>query len=313
MKKLISLFLVLIMLCVCMMTSFSVYAYEEDEDEIISGFDEDEIMKNPPVYSIDQDFEDDGLLFLLTSAASVSNPVYTVEDFDESLGVISVRRITSDGKPNHIFYVKLDKHDKQNVLDVIDAINQMEGVLIAEPNGVLHPDESKKVSEELLNAIKVHENKEDITADDITLRLDNIVSTDKHLVSYSINNRLHSADVVEIRVGEYKFTTGRPIPMIFTNGALYDVREAYETGVIDDFDLLSLSSFQNINFKKVELIYGDANGDWYLDIMDATHIQRHLAQLSEEFIDLELSDMDKDGDVSVMDATAIQLKLAELV
>lgn len=312
MKKLISLFLVLIMLCVCMMTGFSAYAYEEDEDEIIDGLDEEEIMNNPPVYSIEQEFEDHGILFLLTSAASASNPVYTVEDFDESLGVASVRRITSDGAKNHIFYVELDKHDKQNVLDVIEELNKMSGILCAEPNFRLYPDESKQVSEELLNAIKEYENKEDITVDDIILQLDNIVSTNKHLVSYSIKNRLYRDDIVEIRVGVYKFRTGRPIPMIFTNGALYDVREAYETGVIDDFDLLSLSTFQNINFEKVELIYGDANGDWCLDILDATHIQRHLAQLNEDFIDLELCDIDEDGDVSIMDATAIQRRLAKL-
>ena len=65
---------------------------------------------------------------------------------------------------------------------------------------------------------------------------------------------------------------------------------------------------------------GDADSDGELTVMDATFIQRALAQLCEfsprdalECSSLKyLSDFDGDGDVSIMDATAIQRRLARL-
>lgn len=60
-------------------------------------------------------------------------------------------------------------------------------------------------------------------------------------------------------------------------------------------------------------VSGDADNDGVLSVMDATQIQRYIAQLiTSSEIRLDLSDYDKDGSVSVMDATAIQQKIAEL-
>lgn len=60
-------------------------------------------------------------------------------------------------------------------------------------------------------------------------------------------------------------------------------------------------------------VLGDADLDGELSIIDATHIQRYLAQLTT-FNDkqLLLSDVDCDGVVSIIDATRIQLSLANL-
>lgn len=62
------------------------------------------------------------------------------------------------------------------------------------------------------------------------------------------------------------------------------------------------------------LRYGDANADYSVDITDATHIQRHLAQYFE-LGDFERFAADVDGDsrVSIFDATTIQRKLASLI
>lgn len=313
MKKLMSLCMVLIILCACMASGFSVYAYDEvwdEEDETI--LDEESIIANRPTYTVDDEFEDDGVLLTLTHAMSSLDPVFTPQDF-EGLGVLDVRRITSDGSKYHIYYLTLDKHDKQNVLYVVNELNKIDGVLAAEPNLVLHLDTGKELSDELYNAIKEYENNENLEKSDISLHFKNLVAQDKYLVKYSQKDSSTSSDVLKIRIGEYKFTTSRPIPLIFTDNKLYEIKDAYEKGVIDDFDLLSISSFNNINFKKTELVYGDADGNWHLDISDATHIQRYLAQLGNgRFIDLELADIDKDGEVSVMDATAIQRQLAGL-
>ena len=70
---------------------------------------------------------------------------------------------------------------------------------------------------------------------------------------------------------------------------------------------------------------GDSDGDGVLDITDATHIQRALAELCELEEESDsywcggssgtkksYSDMDGDGEVTILDATAIQRRLAGL-
>ena len=58
---------------------------------------------------------------------------------------------------------------------------------------------------------------------------------------------------------------------------------------------------------------GDTDGDGRVTILDATVIQRHLAQLPNDvFVDV-CADTDKDGVVSIVDATMIQRYLANLI
>lgn len=60
--------------------------------------------------------------------------------------------------------------------------------------------------------------------------------------------------------------------------------------------------------------YGDVNNDTSVDILDATEIQRYLAQITElSKLEIELADVDADEKVSVIDATMIQRKLAGLI
>lgn len=59
---------------------------------------------------------------------------------------------------------------------------------------------------------------------------------------------------------------------------------------------------------------GDTDGDGKVTIMDATEIQRHIAQLTTISDDrLTCADTDKDGKVSIMDATMIQRFIAQLI
>lgn len=109
----------------------------------------------------------------------------------------------------------------------------------------------------------------------------------------------------------------------------YDIQQAWEM----KFENLSYAFEEYIrnNHKyDVELrcIYriGDSDADCELTILDATYIQRALAQL-EEFSALDtyigafqhygkklnyISDYDFDGTITVMDATAIQMNLAKV-
>ena len=60
------------------------------------------------------------------------------------------------------------------------------------------------------------------------------------------------------------------------------------------------------------ILLGDADGDGEVSILDATTIQRHLAELKVDKYVEEASDADADGEVSILDATEIQRYLAEL-
>ena len=57
---------------------------------------------------------------------------------------------------------------------------------------------------------------------------------------------------------------------------------------------------------------GDADVDGELSVLDATCIQRVLADLSFKYFDEKLADVDGDSEVTILDATAIQRRLAGL-
>lgn len=59
-------------------------------------------------------------------------------------------------------------------------------------------------------------------------------------------------------------------------------------------------------------ILGDADSDGIVAIIDATAIQRHLADLSTSSFDEDAADVDKDEKITILDATAIQRHLADL-
>lgn len=63
-----------------------------------------------------------------------------------------------------------------------------------------------------------------------------------------------------------------------------------------------------------ELKIGDVDGDGRITIIDATFIQRHIAQLTSIDEDrLTCADTDKDGRISIVDATMIQRFIAQLI
>ncbi len=61
-----------------------------------------------------------------------------------------------------------------------------------------------------------------------------------------------------------------------------------------------------------EMLLGDVDGDGKVTILDATLIQRHLADLETSAYIEEAADADHDGFITILDATAIQRHLADL-
>lgn len=65
---------------------------------------------------------------------------------------------------------------------------------------------------------------------------------------------------------------------------------------------------------KTSFIIGDVNGDEVISIVDATEIQKYLAELSSlNDNQLAVADVNCDGKISILDATEIQKYLAELI
>lgn len=59
-------------------------------------------------------------------------------------------------------------------------------------------------------------------------------------------------------------------------------------------------------------LLGDADGDDSITILDATVIQRHLAEIPTAVYIEAPADVDQDGTMTILDATCIQRWLAEL-
>ena len=68
----------------------------------------------------------------------------------------------------------------------------------------------------------------------------------------------------------------------------------------------------NFVILKNRLMLGDADGDGSVTIVDATAIQRTIAELTTKAFVADAADVDRDGTVTIMDATAIQRYIAEL-
>ena len=296
MKRLISLILVLVMLC-----AFSTS---------VSAFNEDELLNNRPQYSITMDYDDDTVLFLLTSEASKADPVFTPEDF-EGLGVIEVERGSSDGAQNHYFVMTLDRQDKQNVLDVIEELHKMNGILVAEPNYfwyVPEADVPPTAAEEFISFV-VSQHNGKITEDDVRIEYMYTFSEGTYLVRYYFGMDYNQVEVSEL-IGDYElWLPSPPMPEVYYNGELYGLLEAYETGIINDADLETMTKFRKVDFTK--LLFGDADADKELSILDATLIQQYVASIVKaNSLETKLADFDRDGEISILDATGVQLKLA---
>ena len=96
------------------------------------------------------------------------------------------------------------------------------------------------------------------------------------------------------------------------------VNDAVQTGGITEL-LTGSDLFQKVFstvtslIDKIKMGLGDADGDGILSILDATAIQRWLADLPVSKWVKRLADFDGDGEVTILDATAIQRYLAGLL
>ncbi|MBQ2971166.1 MAG: hypothetical protein IJE16_01295 [Ruminococcus sp.] len=177
------------------------------------------------------------------------------------------------------------------------------------------PEEVIAVSDEMLEAVKEDYNNDSISKEDIHITDHETIDETKKLVRFFVSNYGYTCDVVEQRIGDYLlYVPQRPLPQILKEAVLYDLDEAYESGIIDDEDLRKISWYSSKHFRleKYEEIYGDVNGDKKITILDAAYVQRYLAGFRDAEIKYQFADFDEDGEITVFDATAIQRKIAGL-
>ena len=171
------------------------------------------------------------------------------------------------------------------------------------------------VTDEVLEAARKEYNDDSITKDDITVT-DYNEFDGKKIVRFTVAGYEYADDKFVQRIGIYVLTaTERPVPQILSDGVLYDIYDAYDIGVISDYDLEIFAKHYSKYYKLTKYghdeILGDADADRSLTVMDATCIQRYLCRYELVTFKKNRADFDKDGFISVMDATGVQRKLSE--
>ncbi len=138
-----------------------------------------------------------------------------------------------------------------------------------------------------------------------------------YAVYFSVRNLQYYAVMLEERIGDWLLVSSHPEPYLFINDRLYGFKEAYDEGLMTDEMLAELAASEfrgNCRYPILtRYIKGDADGDGACNIIDATVIQRHEANIALESAFFKpLADVDGDSAVSVIDATLIQRSEAGL-
>lgn len=165
----------------------------------------------------------------------------------------------------------------------------------------------------LLPAIRSYYQDDAISSSDMVIDYLVEINTSNYVVRLRINGRDYDNRIISKKIGNYRLSSYDPEPLIFDSKAtLSTFDDAYKNGIINDTTLEIISGFCR-NLSQSEYLRGDADGDGNFTVLDATCIQRYMAQLTRENgIDVENADADGDGHVSILDATRIQRLLAGL-
>lgn len=97
-----------------------------------------------------------------------------------------------------------------------------------------------------------------------------------------------------------------------------DINMSYSSIKSTDWEYYSESTKRRIleqaydSFTYDKYLYGDANGDGSINIVDATYVQMFIAKYKLDDFNEKLADYDRSGEVNILDSTAIQMKVAKL-
>ena len=155
-----------------------------------------------------------------------------------------------------------------------------------------------------------------------------IVKTDETGSLKSVSVIQTPIEIIYSKIDGNLTLTGGKITLVYDNGATgtiditsemltaYDVTSGENQNITLTYGGLSVSFVAKITTipKNEKMLLGDIDGDGSVTIMDATMIQRHIAQLATITDNrIVVADTDKDGNITIMDATVIQRFIAQLI
>ncbi len=164
------------------------------------------------------------------------------------------------------------------------------------------------ISDELLEAVRAdYAGVEGIEKSDIYLFYNLHISGDKFLVRLMVSGCMYPDDIVNQTIGNYRLISTRPTPQIFTGGALYEIKYAYENRIISDSDLAVISTFDELCFSYVDDT-DDVQDDKYKDRL-LLQYELYDVEKAGELTYIELGEIDVDTD-DAMDYAVIYSRVA---
>ncbi len=119
----------------------------------------------------------------------------------------------------------------------------------------------------------------------------------------------HCYKLTEVVIGDSVTSIGDKAFSYCNNLKIYGYNNTVAQSYADDNEIEFVSLDEQQNY-----LLGDIDGDEDITIIDATIIQRHIAQLVTIVYDRRIcADVDKDTNITVVDATIIQKFVAQLI
>ena len=279
MKKLVSLFIVIVMIMSVMTMSF--------------------VTANAQEYN----FEDNRISLMLKQSGKYNVSLENLSQY----GVIEI-----ENKGDGWYYLTLDKHDHQNVLDVIDAMEHAEEAYLYNVHVVYIPVEDP-YKDSAVRARFVEEYGDPQIYEEIYYHYTDEAQTqfDWVFISAAVDIMIEPIENPQPHryvVGDIIYSSIYYFGPFMIPYCVYDVAK-------DEFVEIGNEAFEQYEGLKEIFctpeyghLIGDVDSDGRVSVIDATEIQRAQAQLSE-ITDFLAADFNRDKAVDVMDATAIQSKL----
>ena len=261
-----------------------------------------------------------------------------LKDFD----ITSVKALT-ETMPQTIYKVTFAEQSTDVVWSALEILEDDPSISFACADYYTHPDNNAPVDPELNLTEALWRTGADPTPEDIEAAVNaqrsdiqGTVSAESITVRNSYRFQCKPAYIVDYRIEECdcyadavweEYTLGDFLlysscayePKLWIDNKLFPLSVAYRANILSDEMLQELveANYQGgIDEIKCRLvtrfIKGDADGDGEVNVIDATVIQRHEANITTGAFYKPLADVDGDSDVTVIDATLIQRKEAGL-
>jgi len=252
-------------------------------------------------------FEDNRISFMLKQSGKYEVTLENLSQF----GVIEIEQVDSLW-----YYLILDKHDHQNVLDVIDRMEHTEESYLYSVHVVNIPVEDPYKDSQIKQAF-INQYGTPQFYDEIMYQYFDEEKTvlDWVLINVAVetmvepieNPQPHYYTVGDIVYGSIYYHGPFDVPY-----CVYDAKNNEFIGISEvDFDEYKGLREVFCTPKYGKLI-GDVDEDGRVSIVDATYIQCMLAKKTELAVMKLIVDFNRDGEISVLDATCIQRKLAKI-